>query len=476
MRSAQRQRLIEILSIQSYSKQTGRMRGYMKQALQEAGCSVQKIDRQLHVRKGNSDKPVPLFVAHSDTVHPIVPDEHYQLRMTTEKGDVQYFAFNPVKRELMGVGGDDKCGLWVVLEAAHALDNMAAIVTIDEEIGCVGAKLVKPEHTEHAAILIQADRRGKSDAVRKTYGGTINSKAWQEHVGGAVKAHGYNWCDWGASTDVAAIIKNKASSVGAVNLSAGYHRPHSAMEYVSEEDLENCLHLALQLATMSEGKAWDHAPEVTSYTSASTGSYYKAGYDWQSPSRYYNNNRGKLERRAGGKWEYKVGGYVYDDGTFCVSMAGRYYYWDASEVSHYMGDTEESQRSYIDGLRWTHEKYWGDASSFVRQPPLKAATFKPPTLKGEATCHIEGCRSKENLELHGKSLIWFCGEHADRVEILGVSVGWREALSVLAEEVKARNEEADASQPDIEIVDADGVPLLAIASTTVGVDGESAVV
>ena len=262
MRQSQRARLIDLLGIQSASGKTSRIRAYVHDQLIEAGMEVEKRDKQLFARKGNVDGPVPYLVAHSDTVHAIVDSANYAVGMYTDRGAIVYHAFDPATKNPRGVGGDDKCGLWVCVEAAYALENLGVVITIDEERGCLGARKIRPEQLADASVLIQADRRGSDDAVRETWSGKISGEDWQGEVARAIKTHGYDWCDFGAGTDVA--VMGPAARVSAINLSAGYHDPHTARETVSEEGVENALELALALAEASGGKRWTYERPASS--------------------------------------------------------------------------------------------------------------------------------------------------------------------------------------------------------------------
>jgi hypothetical protein len=94
--------------------------------------------------------------------------------------------------------------------------------------------------------------------VWKTWAGEIAGNDWKSHVGGVVKTYGYNWCQYGAGTDVSAMHETGAAGVSAVNLSAGYYNPHLASEYVHEGDVEQCMEMAIELGLKSGAVPWDH--------------------------------------------------------------------------------------------------------------------------------------------------------------------------------------------------------------------------
>jgi hypothetical protein len=383
MRMDRRERLISILEIQSQTGKTSRIRAFMRKALEEAGMTVQKRDRQLFAWKGDVNEPVPVFVAHSDTVHAIVAPEKYAVGMYTDKGDIIYHAFDPTTRKWRGVGGDDKCGLWVALEAAHALPNVGVIITIDEESGCKGARLLTPEDSAHASILIQADRRGNDDAVRKTFSGTLSGDDWQEHVKDDVLAHGYDWCNFGASTDVAAMKR----AVSAVNLSAGYHSPHSPYEYVSETDVENALELALALAEKSGRKKLDHVSVQTATR-------------WQGTSYNYGGFNLKSGVR---QWDTERGAFFYPDtAEYAFSFSGRHIYLPETVVE-VMGETADQIRDVLDIFKCldmgrTRQNISGE--KFIERYHQAEYAKRCDVMR----CHHQGDLDEEHM-------VVFCAEH-----------------------------------------------------------------
>lgn len=257
-------RLYRLFCVQSYTGQTGAMIHFMAKELLDAGCTVINSNGQLLALKGNQSEPVPFYVAHADTVFPIVPDNEREVIRWAEKDKesgtekTYWYAQNAVSKRAMGLGGDDKCGLFVCLEAARQLDNVGIIITIDEEIGCIGAGMLTRADLQNAAVVIQADRLGWKDAVAIANRTPLSSHAWRKEVQPIIDFHGYEWCWNGLMTDVQCLKANGTLDVCAVNISAGYYRPHEDEEYVCEEDLEYAVLLALALGRASAGKRWAH--------------------------------------------------------------------------------------------------------------------------------------------------------------------------------------------------------------------------
>ena len=277
MRQPQRERLLRILRTQSQSHNTRRMRGVMRVLLEEAGMTVVMQNKQLFARKGSAAH-VPYIVAHADTVHKIVGSDKYFATFDMMDGEIVHHAYDPSTNKPRGIGGDDKCGLWMAQEIARNMDNVGVIITVDEEVGCLGARRVTKEQLADATVLIQGDRRGHDDAVTRASGINISSDDWQSHVKKHIEDHGYRFCTFGAGTDVAAMHDTKAAEVSAINLSAAYYNPHFDNEYIREDKLENAFELALRLAEVSSDEKWGHVAQ-------------RHQYNYNQQSRTYNYER-----------------------------------------------------------------------------------------------------------------------------------------------------------------------------------------
>lgn len=350
MNTTDRARLLNLLSIQSASRNSGAMRRHMVAQLRAAGCDVTVADRQIYAWKGSGIRPV--YVAHSDTVHAVVPEHKYRADAFIDgSGEVVWYAYDPMTDEQRGVGGDDKCGLWVALEAARALDDVGVIITRDEEIGAVGARAIDPAALADAACLIEADRRGNDEAI--VNGSTtdwICSAAWAEAVAPTLAAHGYSLSDAGTYTDVVAMIDDGIATVSAVNLSAGYYDAHTSRETIRESELETCTALAIALGRVSAGTRWEHIPERRFYDERA---WHSGAQDWTQyrykPSKTHAANAAPL-------WDILDGP---DDPIAC----------DALGCSH----VAETERDRI-ALCWYHLEQL-DEAELAGISPENAATL-----------------------------------------------------------------------------------------------------
>ena len=94
-----------------------------------------------------------LLVAHMDTVH----------RQPVEQ--ICYSADRAVAMSPQGIGGDDRCGVWMILQILRTA-NCHVLFCEDEEVGCVGAKkFTRGSLRPQVNYIVELDRRGSNDAV-----------------------------------------------------------------------------------------------------------------------------------------------------------------------------------------------------------------------------------------------------------------------------------------------------------------------
>ena len=150
-----------------------------------------------------------LLIAHLDTVHTKTPNT---------------FLYSKDKRfisSIEGIGGDDRCGIYIILEIAKN-HKYHILFTEDEEIGGIGADLftkgnIKPD----VNYIIELDRKGSNDCVfyddeNLDFQRFINSFGFKT--------------EFGSFSDISMIAPKLG--ISAVNLSCGYFNAHSLREYI----------------------------------------------------------------------------------------------------------------------------------------------------------------------------------------------------------------------------------------------------
>lgn len=169
------------------------------------------------------DVPV-LLVAHMDTVH---------------KQPVANVCYSEGGRIMMspeGIGGDDRCGVHMILEIIKDA-RCHVLFTEDEEIGCIGARdFAKSKIRPQVNYIVEIDRRGSNDAVFYQ----CDNREFTEFVCcfGFEEAHG-------SFSDISIIAPQ--FSVAAVNISAGYYNEHSRHEYIALAAVERNIGLICEM-------------------------------------------------------------------------------------------------------------------------------------------------------------------------------------------------------------------------------------
>ena len=227
--------LSQTLAIQTYSGQEWRMFAHIIRQLKAHGASyTTDALGNIYAQKGEG-KNFPCVVAHMDTVHPIVED-----LAILEAGD-KLTGFNRVTMQQTGIGGDDKVGVFIALECLKRFDHIKAAFFVSEEVGCIGSDAADLDFFKDCRFVLQADRRGSSDFVTNASGVELSSPEFRKAVKPHLTKYGYKEST-GAMTDVMT-LKQNGLKVSCANFSCGYHRPHSADEYVSVSQVMRCLEL-----------------------------------------------------------------------------------------------------------------------------------------------------------------------------------------------------------------------------------------
>ncbi len=177
----------------------------LQKELQSAGYTVTSKDGFLYAP---GTVPV-LLVAHLDTVHEKAPSI------------ICYSKDNRVLMSPQGIGGDDRAGVYMILEIIKQA-NCHILFCEDEEIGGIGAKkFVKSNLPLPVYYIIELDRQGHNDAV---YYHCNNPEftTFVDEFGFEKKQ--------GTFSDISVIAPHYG--IAAVNISSGYYNAHRTHEYI----------------------------------------------------------------------------------------------------------------------------------------------------------------------------------------------------------------------------------------------------
>ena len=198
-----------------------------------------------------------LLVAHMDTVHKKLPS---------------VIVYDKDKKALSspnGIGGDDRCGIYMVLEVIKKY-NCSVLFTEDEEIGGIGAeKFTKAKFAKDLKFnyIIEFDRRGKDDAVFYD----CDNPDFEEFI-----TRDFYKTSWGSFSDISTIAPFLGCA--AVNLSCGYYQAHTVKEYVVVPEMNKSIEEACKILERTTEKDVFEYIEAEHYNYKSYYDYYEQKY------------------------------------------------------------------------------------------------------------------------------------------------------------------------------------------------------
>ena len=185
------------------------------------------------IAKGQAEY-YPCVVAHLDEVHqPGVRN--------IQEADGIIFATNE-KGERVGIGADDKNGIWIALRLLQKVDTLKVAFFVQEEkdgeqSGCRGSQACDLSWFNDVRYILQCDRKGNSDIV--TYSEKSNTRLCNDDFIPAELRDPYGYVPvHGGKTDVVA-LKQRGLKIPCCNLSCGYCNAHKPEEYTIVRDLLN---------------------------------------------------------------------------------------------------------------------------------------------------------------------------------------------------------------------------------------------
>ena len=258
--------LASIMKVQSASYKTKRMAKFITKTLQKDGLGYSKDKYgNIYVTKGEADL-YPTMVCHIDTVHDI--NDNVRIVQTGDK----MFAIDSTNCHRIGIGGDDKVGIYITLCCLRKFDNFKAVFFLDEEVGCVGSSQAEFKFFDDSTIVLQCDRRGYADFVTNISGTKLSDDKFIDSIQDILDNYRFVTCN-GGITDVGEIAEN--NDVQVANMSCGYYEPHTDNEYIIITEVEKVKRMCMEIfnRTIDTRYTMDKDSRV---------SYYSYGYDYNS--------------------------------------------------------------------------------------------------------------------------------------------------------------------------------------------------
>lgn len=232
------------------------LKKYMKGYLASKKYNVVDEDGFLYAK---GDVPV-LLVAHMDTVHIKQCEKIYKVngRITSPQG----------------IGGDDRCGVFIIMNLVKEL-HCSVLLCEDEEKGGVGArKFTKAKYVvtndkeqaeevryiDHLDVnyMVEFDRKGNNDAV-------FYSCANEEFIDFVEDATNFKFSN-GSFSDISVLMPE--AKLSAVNLSCGYYNAHTTTEYVLYDEMMDTVEAAKTLIKEKCDKPFEYIKKTYKPTSS----------------------------------------------------------------------------------------------------------------------------------------------------------------------------------------------------------------
>ena len=177
-------------------------------------------------------KNAPLLSAHTDCVG--TPEAGHYVRFI----NFYKYGSDEILKGIGNIGGDDKCGVFLILLALINGLKVNAFFSVCEEIGGADGIRTILEDVENDKIFksipycIVIDRKGNGDIISSSNG--YCSKEFENEIAKIGEKYNYKPCLGGCSD-----MNSIKAYMNGCNISTGYYNPHTNQEYVSMNDLFN---------------------------------------------------------------------------------------------------------------------------------------------------------------------------------------------------------------------------------------------
>lgn len=228
-----------------------------------------------------------LLTAHMDTVHEHKVVDFYEDLDT--KG-------NHVLASPQGIGGDDRCGIYMILQIITNNYRPSILFCEDEEIGGVGSDKVCQTDiiTELSELkyMIELDRANSNDAVFYD----CENFEFSDYI---TSVTGYKE-SWGSFSDISFLAPS--AGIAAVNLSCGYYNAHTLGEKVCVEEMLNTIEkVELLLNDIENCSQFEYIARRKSFYDNYYGDYSRYsdwyGYDYDDDEYgYYRSKKSKKKK------------------------------------------------------------------------------------------------------------------------------------------------------------------------------------
>lgn len=255
---------------------------------------------------GIGDIPI-MLVAHMDTVHLTIPEHIFY-------DEEQQIMWSPE-----GIGGDDRCGVYIITRILHEGYQPYVLFLEDEEIGCIGAsKCVKVLKAPDVRYIVEIDRRGSDDCVfydcdNPKFTEYVESFGFEEAIG--------------SYSDICEL--SDEWGIASVNVSAGYYNEHTEKEFISLSDMEKTFGRIIDMLEDDKKEYYEFIKKKYHYVS----------YSYTNPKKNNKSNNKNDNEELDKESEYlNPIDYLDCDEYGFQGADGKWYDWD-----HYDGYKKQNE-------------------------------------------------------------------------------------------------------------------------------------
>ena len=272
----------ELLSVPSKTYQEEDMVEFICNELDEIEGVSYYRDKMMNIyaTKGELSEGefYPMFIAHTDTVHAlvdqIVVQEENLVKPRTfghDYGDQTFLSlkgYTPDGKPT-GIGGDDKCGVFIALELLRTLSKVKVGLFVSEETGCHGSSKCDPAFLNDVGYAVQFDAPGNNLITEVCSGTRLYEKdgefinialpLFNEVMGVTADPQSHPY------TDVSQI--KRKGDFSCINFSCGYYNMHTAQEFVVVDDVERAIVFAEELVNNLGYTKYDYEYEKPNWGS-----------------------------------------------------------------------------------------------------------------------------------------------------------------------------------------------------------------
>lgn len=240
--------LEEILSIPTFTGREELLSDYVMAFALENDLRLQ-VDgkRNLYLTKGTpkDGEYYPCVVAHLDTVHidqeeMVRTNRRIYLTESITDGKRALKGMDLVRNVPTGIGGDNKCGVYIALKLMMEFDVIKAAFFVEEETGMQGSKKADDEFFRDVGYALQFDAPTRNWFSSMLMAVPLWDEVFFADILPVLHRFGItNITSNDPFTDVLQI--RKKYNICCAVFPTGYYNQHSKDEYVIPEETEECV-------------------------------------------------------------------------------------------------------------------------------------------------------------------------------------------------------------------------------------------